>query len=215
MDWLFNEAVSTYIVFFLGLILGFLFDILRFNLFKLKPSILRVEREKVTSLINISPEAQARLNLVYNKNKDSIDIEEFWQSNFSIKNTGDNPVTEVSIRFMSEKAYHDDILEISINDPIVERESSTEVKYTAKGNIYIQFTTEYLNPYKDFEDSIEITVYSPKQINIKNVNGGGVGWGTKYFDRATYNERLEKVAREADNIFELAILKIMIRLFSK
>jgi hypothetical protein len=50
----------------------------------------------------------------------------------------------------------------------------------------------FLNPRRDYEDYLGVTLYAPKPLSVKTVTGKGYGWSTKYIDR---NEEVKRISR--------------------
>jgi len=211
MDWFLDNAISRYIIFFAGLILGFLLDMLRDYLQRNRPSIIKIEKSKVASLLSISSEAKKRLQIIYNQTEESRRIDEFWQTTLKFQNIGEKPIADINIQHLLEGELDKYVLEISIDDPYEDRESSYDISYTEKGVPYLKFETSYLNPSKDYMDTINMNVYSSRPLIIKEVKGGGLGWATTYFDRVEYNQKLENVLSEAENSLESMIIRAMFK----
>jgi len=191
INWLTNDAVSNYIVFIMGLIAGLVAEIIRTRLQKRKPSIIEVRKEKETSLISVSPEARKRLQITYS-HKEARLINELQQVTLRVENIGEQPVQNVEIGVVLEDADSDNLLEIIVEDPLWNsRESKTDLRYTPDGDLGIWICASFVNPYKEYQDTLEIQIYSSKAINIKHAVGGGLGWSVSYFDKVAYRADVE------------------------
>lgn len=193
INWLTNDVISNYIIFVVGLIVGLIVEVIRVRLQKRKPSIIEVQREKETSLISISPEARKRLQIIYSQ-KESKVINELQQVTLRVENRGEQPIQNVDIGALLANADSESLLEVIVEDPLwVNRETESGLRYTPDGDLVVWMTVSFINPYKDYNDSLKIQIYSSKAIIIKTVVGGGLGWSAKYFDKVNYNEKLEAV----------------------
>ncbi len=203
INWLTNEAISNYIVFFLGLMAGLVAEIIRTRLQKRKPSVIEVQKEDELSLISISPEARKRLQVTYSQ-KESKLINELQQVTLRIKNTGEQPIQDVEIGIVFENAESESLLEIIVEDTLWNsRNSKHELRYTPDGDLGVWIYTSFINPQKEHKDIITVQIYSSKTVNIKTVVGGGIGWSAKYFDKVAYNAQVESTVQLIIQIFKL------------
>jgi hypothetical protein len=191
INWLTNDAISNYIVFVAGLIVGLIAEIIRVRVQKRKPSIIEVQREKDSSLISISPEARKRLQITYSQ-KESKVIDELQQITLNVENKGEQPIQNVELGIVLENADYDNLLEVIVEDALWDsRNSSSDLAYTPDGDLEIRICTSFINPHKEYSDSLKVQIYSSKAVIIKNVVGGGPGWSARYFDKVGYNDKLQ------------------------
>jgi hypothetical protein len=213
MDWITNDAISNYVVFFLGLIAGLILEVVRSRLQKQKPSIVEVQREKETSLISISPEARQRLQITYSQKK-SMSIDELRQITLGLINKGDQPVQNIEVGVIFENASSDNLLEIIIDDPNWNsRDSKSELRYTPEGYLGVWISTSFMNPYKEYSDTLKVQIYSSEEVTINNIVGSGLGWSAKYFDKVSYNAQLASTVSKFDSFFSAG--SILLKLFSR
>lgn len=205
INWLTNEAISNYIVFIMGLIVGLLAKIITAYLQKRKPSIIEVQKEKETSLISVSPEARKRLQISYSEpysQKKPRLIDELQQITLRVVNKGEQPIQNIEIGIVLENTDPDDFLDKIVEDPLWDnRDSKCELHYTPDGDLEIWICTSFINPYREHNDVIRVQIYSSKEINIKTVVGGGLGWSAKYFDKIAYDAKVTQTIVQFAKIF--------------
>ena len=208
MNWLTNEAISNYIVFVLGVAAGILAEIIRSYLRKRRVSIVRVEREKSSSLLSLSPEARKRIKITYARGKETTQIDELWQTTFRIFNRGDKPISTIEVGIILEGDVYSYLLETIVEDHLLynERKSRVDLRYTKDGQLMLWVQTDFLNPAGMHNDEIKLEVYSSEPLQIRQVLGGGMGWSVRYFDRVAFDEETKRfVQRSLAKIFLTAI----------
>lgn len=206
--WFTNEAASNYITFLAGGLVASIVWVIGRIISKKKPSIIRVEKIFDTSLIDIHPRIRDKLKFTYEDHP----IEGFYEVQFMVYNSGEAPIEDIELIFAVEDLSSVNLLEaVFTNVEKVEElkffspqkpdldtvndlpESNQDVIVNpldydpVEGDpnafaIYLPF----LNPLKVYEDYLGVTLYSTAPIVIKGVVGKGVGWTTKYIDRAVY-----------------------------
>jgi hypothetical protein len=129
-------------------------------------------------------------------------INELQQVTLHIENRGEQPVQDIEIGIVLEDADSDNLLEVIVEDALWNsRESKNDLRYTPDGYLGIWICTSFINPHKEYNDSLKIQIYSSKAIIIKTVIGGGLGWSAKYFDRVGYNDKVEATLTQIAKIF--------------
>jgi hypothetical protein len=187
-EWLTNEAVSNYVVFIAGVLLGVIGWLIAQRLRRKKPSIIRVQKEFETKLVDIDSKVRDKLEILYNGRH----IDGFHQAVFTVNNMGEEPVEDVVISFHLESFEDVDFMEAVLTNPeeIQELEIESFGSETDLGIFTIQLP--FLNPRREYEDYLGVTLYAPKPLSVKAVTGKGYGWGTKYVDK---NEVMKRISR--------------------
>jgi len=188
--WLTNEAVSNYIVFISGIIVGIIGWLVARRLTRKRPSLIRVEKKFQGQLVSIDDQVKDKLQVTY----DEQPINKLYQAIFTINNTGDEPIRDIEITFHLEGLEEHDFLEAVLTNP----EEIQEIKVSPLGPEFDSFTIglPFLNPRRKYEDYLGVTLYAPKPLTVKAVTGKGFGWGTKYIDKAEYIDRVARVIIE-------------------
>ena len=189
-DWITNEAISNYIVFVAGVIVGVVGWLIARRLTRKKPSIIRVQKEFESELIDIDSKVRDKLQILY----DGHPINEFHQAIFTVNNTGEKPIEDVVITFHLEGFEDVDFIEAVLTN----REEVQELTVESFESDLDTFTIHlpFLNPRKQYEDYLGVTLYAPKPLSIKAITGKGYGWTTKYVDRNEYIKRVSRAVIE-------------------
>jgi len=216
MDWkefLTDKAISNYIVFLAGLLVGLLGHVIK-NLLK-KPDLIEVEKQKETSLISLSDEAKDRLNITY----DEQPVKEFYLTLFGFRNKADKAIENVELKLYLDTEYgQQKLYEMKFEDPLEDlRTSKSEVKCVVQesGEHFLRIQFPFINCYKLNKDEILLKVYSPKPIKAIRLVGGGKEWNSKFFDRVEYNEKLERMVRNSSSVGNLIASSIYLLLKKK
>lgn len=190
IQWLTNEAISNYIVFIAGVIVGIIGWLIVRRLTRKRPSLIRVEKGFQGQLVSIDDQVKDKLQVMY----DERPITGLHQAIFTINNIGDEPIKGIEITFHLEGLEEDDFLEAVLANP----EEIQEIKVSPLGPDFDSFTISlpFLNPRSKYEDYLGVTLYAPKPLAIKAVTGKGFGWATKYIDKAEYINRVAEVIIE-------------------
>ena len=190
IEWLTNEAISNYVVFIAGIIVGVIGWLVAQLLTRPRPSLIRVEKMFEGQLVSIDAEVKDKLQVTYNGRP----INELYQAIFTVNNTGDEPINDIEITFHIEGLEEHDFLEAVFTNP----EEIQEIKISPLGADFDSFTIglPFLNPRRKYEDYLGVTLYAPKSLKVKAVTGRGYGWGTKYVDKAEYIGHLARVISE-------------------
>ena len=191
MNWqqlLTNEAVSNYIVFGAGLVVGLLIWATRTWMLPKPKSKVRVEKVDEASLIDVAPEARSRVVITYNGRP----IDTFHQATFFISNRGDEVIDDIELGIRIDEAA--EILDKVLEDPMGERrEANASISNT---NSNLQITIPFLNPDRPYKDRVVLKVYSPYALSVANLTGGGRGWTVEYADRVAYNKTMANLVGE-------------------
>lgn len=187
-DWFTNEAISNYITFIAGVLVALIVWAIRTTLQRTKPSIIQVEKEFETSLVDIDPEVQKNLQVTY---KDT-SITELHRALFHIYNAGQEPIKDIKLRFIFSNIDPNGFLEVGFYDNRIEDLEQRVTPITSEGDEFegIEIQIPFLNPYKEHQDFCTMQIYSPRPIILDHVFGIGLGWSTKYLDRAAYRRRI-------------------------
>jgi hypothetical protein len=130
------------------------------------------------------------------------------QAIFTANNIGEKPIENVRLDFFLENLAPDDFLEVILTNA----EEVQEIVAGPLGQDFESFAIElpFLNPRKEYEDYLGITIYAPKPLVVKTVTGKGLGWSTKYFDRVAYRRKIETslaaiLARSTSPAIQIAV----------
>ena len=176
MDWsklLTPEALATYVVFVLGLVVASVGFLLSRWLIRQRPRKVLLLKVKEASLLEIDPEVRDEIAIIY-KGKP---VKSLYLSTFLLQNASQEIVDNVEIKIA---LLDTDIMEVAINDPMPDRNSYMK---RAESNNDLLVKLPFLNPSKLYSDTVRIKVFSLKPSKISSVTGGGRGWTVDFFDR--------------------------------
>lgn len=200
-QWLTNEAISNYIVFIAGALLTSVIWLLGIRLKKRKPSIVLVEKLLDIEVLSTDDEIGERLKIEYREQP----ITELHEAAFRIRNIGSEPIEDVAITFHIEGLASMSFLEMHV----ATREETQEILTLPTDAQELQPLTigaPFLNPWKVYEDYVGVTIYAPRAISVEDVTGKGLGWTTRYVDKAEYVSQLtELLTRTAPSVFVVAL----------
>lgn len=206
MDWktlLTNEAISNYLVFGAGLLVGLLVHVIR--KYVRKPSIIRLEKQKEVSLIELTSDAKERLKITYQEEI----VKEFHLTLFELSNKSDRVIEDIQLKlYLDENQGKQQLYEMVIDDPLEDtRQPSPKISCVVEesGTHYLSIEVPFLNDARNHRDALVIRIYSPKPIHISRLVGGGKGWITQFFDRVAFNHRLERIVRESNSFGKLTV----------
>jgi hypothetical protein len=206
-QWLTNEAISNYIVFIAGIIVGVIGWVIARYFTRKRPSLIQVEKKFQGQLISIDDQVKDKLQVIY----DGKPITQLYEAIFTINNTGDEPIQDIEITFHFEGFEEHDFLEAVLTNP----EEIQEIKVNPLGSDCDSFTIglPFLNPRRKYEDYLGVTLYAPKPLTVKALTGKGVGWGTKYFDKAKSIDVFTETLIKTTSPFGPLIVKVVDVLF--
>jgi hypothetical protein len=211
-EWVRNEAISNYIIFFAGILVAIAgWAILRV-ISRSKPSIVRVEKFFEGSMIGIEPEIRDKLKITYEDQP----IEGFYEVKFMVYNAGEAPIEDIHLIFAVEELSSIKVFEavftneerVVVAGPVEAESEPDSVQPDTRNlnelsefdfvdldpdafSIYLPF----LNPYKGYDDYLGITIYTSKPVVVKGVVGKGVGWTTRYIDKTIYIEKVSNILK--------------------
>ena len=188
---IFSEAVSNYITFAAGIVFGLIAWAVQSWFRRKRPSVVRMELTDSASLLEVAPVVRNELHIAYQGNT----ITELHQATFHIFNRGENIVDNVQLSLMikAENA----LLKSALTDPISSRQSTLNVGTVTMGKAEIGIAIPFLNPYKDFHDSLVVRIYAPQKVEVEGVSGGGRGWTSEFADRAAYLSDVQEAVSNA------------------
>ncbi len=206
MDWktlLTNEAVSNYLVFGAGLLVGLLVHVIR--KYVRKPSIIRLEKQKEISLIELNSDAKERLKVTYQDEP----IKEFHLTLFELRNKSEKLIENIRLKlYLDEDNGPQKLYEMVIDDPLEDiRQPAPTISCVVEktGVHYLSIEVPYLNDSRNHNDSILIRIYSPAPIRTSHLIGGGRGWTARFFDRVAFNQKLDRMVSESKSTGELVL----------
>lgn len=197
-----NEAVSNYIVFVAGILIGFLVFV--FKELSRTPSIVELEKSKEMVLMEISDDAKSRLSITY----EGEIVDSFHQTVFLLRNKTGKTIEDIKLKlYIDNSVRPQKIYEIIIDDPLENlRTPKPEVNCLVENDNrhYLLIIVPYLNDFRNENDVLTVKVYSPEPINVDKLIGGGKGWMSKFLDRVEFNNRIEGIAKESKSSTEFA-----------
>ena len=216
MDWknlITNEAISNYFVFGAGLLVGLLIHL--FRKFVAKPSIIYVEKQREVTLLKVGHDAKDKLEITYQGEP----IKDFHLTLFEIRNKSNALIEDIHLKlYLNDEEGKQKLYEMIIDDPLEDiRQPSPTIQCIVEdsGKHHLAINIPYLNDFKNNKDSLAIRIFSPQPILVSQLVGGGKGWMCKFFDRVSFNQKLERIVRESSSTFDLlantAITSIMKR----
>ena len=183
--WVTNEAISNYITFIVGIIIGIIAWLLKTRFERKKPSLIRVEKLSQESLVDIAPKIRGKLSIIYQDQP----ITELHHTVLQISNIGEDPLKDVKIRFVISGLEDQDFLEISADR--LPQDVTFSGMNTGNGKQRpFEITLGFINPKQDYGEAFQVEIYSPKLIHFENVSGRGFGWNVKYYDKLAYQETI-------------------------
>lgn len=195
-NWLTNEAISNYIVFVVGVIVALIGFAIRSLIQKNKPSVVMIEKEKETSLLDIAPEARGLLQVTYNNDP----ISEFYETTYTIFNSGESPLENIELGLVLGELAPEDTVTFTLDAPTAG--PNREVEIGMQSHI-VALKIPFLNPRKQHNDYVQARLYSSKPIADTQVTGGGVGWSVMYRDRVAYKATIERIIGESSSLIEV------------
>lgn len=200
MDWK-NEAISNYVVFFLGILFGIIGFLITRWLGRRQRRRVIVTKVDESSLIEVDPQVRGKIAVTYN----GVSVDSLYLTTFSLWNAGSDIVDDVEISIALSDT---DIIEVFVDDPLARRKSTMNV---SRSDDCMTLRLDYLNPKKIDDDSIRIRVFAAEPINVRRVSGGGRGWSAEFVDRvsliADINEELSIVG-VGESIAEMSFLAL-------
>lgn len=200
------EAIATYVVFFLGIILTtFAFFIKR--LFdRAKPKIIKLSKISESLLVKIDNEVKKDVHVSFKEEP----VNSLYLSIFQISNPSDLELDDIEINIVIKK---NKILDLQKNDPLHKRESD----FSWHNNIWdedistsIILKFPFLNQEKLYRDIVSFKILTQEPIEVENIIGGGRGWKVDYIDRV----RLSKELIETISALEIKTNSLQNLLFS-
>lgn len=204
MDWktlLTNEAVSNYLVFGAGLLVGLLLFLAR--QLNRKPSIIRLEKQQEVSLIEVGRDARDRLKVTYRNEP----VQHFHVTIFKLSNKSGTLIEDISLKlYLDEEHGKQKLYEMVIDDPLEDTRKpapTVECVIEESGQHFLLLKIPYLNDARHNRDSLTIRIFSPEPIIVSRLVGGGKGWMSQFYDRVAFNRRLEQVVGDSNSVSSL------------
>ncbi len=186
MDWskfLTPEAIATYLVFLLGVVVaGIGFIISRF-INRDRPKKVVVAKVKETSLVEIDEEVRDDIQVTYKGRLTS----SLYLSTFSISNKGKEVIDDIKVSIQLPNA---NVVEAIIEDSISGRQC--QVSNEENGNC-LTVSIPYLNPENIYKDKLTIKTFAFRSIHVASIQGGGRGWTVDYVDRVEIQSELADI----------------------
>lgn len=189
MNWsylLTPEAIATYLVFILGIIVTIIAFFIRNLINRAKPKRVKLIKVSESSLVEIDDEFKKDISISYKQKS----INSIYLTTFQISNDSEKAIEgiELIINFQTTK-----ILELKKDDPLLKRES----EITWQDNIWSEdnsssFTLKfpYLNPEKLYQDKVDFRIISQNPIRVNKIIGGGREWKVEFIDRVKLSEEI-------------------------
>ncbi|MGR0480283.1 MAG: hypothetical protein ACTFAL_02445 [Candidatus Electronema sp. V4] len=206
MDWktlVTNEAVSNYLVFGAGLLIGLFVHVTRKHV--RNPSVVQLEKQKEISLIELNSDAKDKLKVFY-KDKQ---IRDFHLTVFELRNKSEYTISDIHLKLhLKDTREKQKLYEMLIIDPLEDvRQPPPSISCVIEktGEHYLSINIPYLNDSKNHKDCLTIRIYSPKPILISRLVGGGKGWAAQFFDRVAFDQNLKRIVKESKSLPELIL----------
>ena len=199
-----EEAISNYLVFGGGLLVGLLVAAAR-HYFRKRP---RIEAARVSSekLFDCASTVKDRLTFSYK----GMETDELHGSDYTFRNLGSETLEDISITLDLEYQDGDvDFLDFDTGedaDPSRKMAVGFEAKkYPDSDRVDVTVHIPYLNCYKDHSDIVRVRMYSNTPVTTHRISGTGRGWSVKYVDKFGLWKNLEKEILENRGFFRLSV----------
>ncbi|MGJ5632526.1 hypothetical protein [Nostoc sp. CALU 1950] len=188
MNWseLKNEAISNYIVFVLGVIVGVLGWIITQYISRKKPQVIEVVKGEETSVVEVDSNIKQDIKIEYKGNP----VQSLYRTAYYILNRGESTIDNIKFEIQIEDQTQNNVLYSVILDdsakPLLG--ATTNVQTVTVGKQEILVNLDFLNPYSGYKEKITLDVYSSSPFQTLTARGRGRGWNVKYFDQIKYSE---------------------------
>ena len=173
------EAIATYAVFVLGIILTVVAFFIRQFFNRAKPKKVKLLKFSESSLVKIDEEVQKDIFVSYKEEP----ISSLFLTVFQLYNPSNQEIDDININIVIQRTK---IFKILNEDQIIKRGSNI----SSQDNIWDEDSSSslillfpYLNQEKLYNDKVIFKILSQDPINVKKIIGGGRGWKVDFTDR--------------------------------
>jgi hypothetical protein len=194
MNWselLKNEAISNYIVFALGILVGIAGWAITRYLSRRKPLVIDVVRIEETSVLEIDSNIKNDIKIEYKGSP----VQSLYRTKYRVLNRGESPINNVQFELQIDTQASSHILYSVILDdsgkPLSGATASTPPVAPNSGKQEILINLDFLNPYSGYKEKVLLDIYSSSPFQTITARGRGLGWTVKYFDQIQYSENID------------------------
>ena len=192
MNWselLKNEAISNYLVFGLGIIVGVIGWMITQYLSRKKPQVIEVVKVDEISVLEVNSNVKQDIKIEYKGNP----VQSLYRTAYHIFNRGEQIIDSIKLEIDIEDQTQDNLLySVIIDDsgnPFPGATSNFQVATTGKKEIIVNL--DFLNSYSAHKEKIILDVYSSSPFQTLTATGRGRGWSVKYVDQIKYSQSIE------------------------
>jgi hypothetical protein len=168
---LLNEAVSNYVVFALGIVVGVIGWLIVNFISQKKPQIIEVIKKEQVSLLKIDSQVEKDIKLEYKGHL----ITSLHRTALSLFNKGEETSNDLTFTIQTDTPD----LQNEILDKVIVDASENEVKDASillSGKNF-EITIKFLNPFKRYRDQLTLYIFSSNPLKIKDAKGRGSRMG--------------------------------------
>lgn len=193
MNWselLKNEAISNYIVFALGILVGVFGWAITQYLSRKKPQVIEVVKIDEISVLEVNSNVKQDIKIEYKGNS----VQSLYRTAYHIFNRGEQTIDSIKLEIEIEDQSQNNLLYSVIIDDSGKpfpgaTTSNVQVVTTGKKEIVVNL--DFLNPYSGHKEKVILDVYSSSPFQTLTATGRGRGWSVKYVDQIKYSESID------------------------
>jgi len=183
---LFNEAISNYVTFGLGILVTAIIWLIQRWLSKKRPRRILVMRTSETSLVSVDSTVNTEDLQITFRGKLATSV---YFTKFRIVNDSEEIIDSPKIEIVFEQGQ---ILEARVVDTLIDRNSTNILMLPESQKVSIEL--KYLNPNRLYKDGPQVQIFSSDRLVVKEVIGGGREWRANYVDFASeIQQALDKI----------------------
>lgn len=195
MNWsefLKNEAISNYIVFALGILVGIAAWAITQYISRKKPQVIDVVRIEEASVLEIDSNIKQDIKIEYKGSQ----VQSLYRTKYRILNRGELTIDNVQfeLHIDTRKSTSSILYSVILDDsskPLLGATASNSQGATTTGKQEILISLDFLNPYSGYREKVMLDIYSSSPFETQTARGRGRGWIVKYFDQAQYSEDID------------------------
>lgn len=182
-----SEAISNYVVFALGILVGIIGWAVSRYLNRKRPREIRLLRVEEKSLLEIPQELQKKVIVKYGDRQTS----SIYTTKFEIYNASENMIENIDFIVNFNEAK---ILDSVINDTIKNRTKDTpgsthRIYFETNGNLRVELP--YMNSKRLYDDIVTVEILTEEKLAVTDFQGGGRDWRGTYVDLVGLENKLE------------------------
>jgi hypothetical protein len=185
-----NEAISNYIVFALGILVGVVGWAITQYVSRKKPQVIDVVRVEEASVLEVDSNIKQDIRIEYKGNP----VQSLYRTVYHFFNRGESTIDNIRFEIHVEDQTQNNVLYSVILDDSGKPLSGATTSHiqaatTSKQEIVVNL--DFLNPYSGYKEKITLDVYSSSPFQTLTARGRGRGWNVKYFDQIKYSEDID------------------------